>query len=282
MHADDVLPLSDPPAPDLPLGGRVAVVTGVGRRRGIGFAIASRLLGMGASVLVQHWAPHDEAQPWGSDPIEEVVAALRESAVAGARVEETSVDFAAAEGASHLIARGVAAFGHLDVLVCNHALSGDDGDLASMTAERLDHHWQVNTRSTLLATRDFAAQHDGRPGGRVIWMTSGQTQGPMPSEIAYATSKAALAGVTPSVAAWLAPQGILLNTVNPGPVNTGYLDLVGGDRPSDVVESLVARFPGGRFGEPDDPARLIAWLVSDEGRWMVGQVLSTEGGFRRG
>ncbi|MBG6185178.1 NAD(P)-dependent dehydrogenase (short-subunit alcohol dehydrogenase family) [Arthrobacter sp. CAN_A214] len=69
--------------------------------------------------------------------------------------------------------------------------------------------------------------------------------------------------------------------MNPGPVNTGYLDMGTADRPSEVLESVLAHFPTGRFGEPDDPARLIAWLISDEGRWMVGQVLDTEGGFRR-
>ena len=69
--------------------------------------------------------------------------------------------------------------------------------------------------------------------------------------------------------------------MNPGPVNTGYLDEGTSERPSEVLQELNAMFPGGRFGQPDDPARLIAWLVSDEGRWVVGQVLSTEGGFRR-
>jgi 3-oxoacyl-[acyl-carrier protein] reductase len=131
----------------------------------------------------------------------------------------------------------------------------------------------VNTRATLLLTKAFANQHDGRAGGRVIWMTSGQSLGPMSDNLAYAASKAALAGATWSVADDLINSGIVLNTVNPGPVNTGYLD--------DAPPGLVERFPQRRLGEPDDPARLIAWLVSDEGRWVVGQVLNSEGGFRR-
>ena len=107
----------------------------------------------------------------------------------------------------------------------------------------------------------------------MIWMTSGQESGPLTGNIAYAVSKAALAGATWSVADELIDSGIILNTVNPGPVNTGYLDGVASD--------FVKAFPQGRFGIPDDPARLIAWLVSDEGEWMVGQVLHSEGGFRR-
>jgi 3-oxoacyl-[acyl-carrier protein] reductase len=104
-------------------------------------------------------------------------------------------------------------------------------------------------------------------------MTSGQTLGPMSDNLAYAASKAALAGATWSVADDLLGKGILLNTINPGPVNTGYLD--------DAPPALLDRFPQHRFGEPDDPTRLIAWLTSDDGEWMAGQVLNTEGGFRR-
>ncbi|MCC2334910.1 SDR family oxidoreductase [Cellulomonas wangsupingiae] len=263
------------------LQGRTAVVTGVSRRRGIGFAVASRLARAGASLFVQHWAPHDADQPWGADDVDAVLGALEAELVPGARLASTSLDLAAPTAGEELVERGADALGHLDVLVCNHARSGGDGPLAEQTAASLDAHWAVNTRSTILATKAFAARHDGRPGGRVVWMTSGQALGPMPHEIAYAASKAALAGLTASVADDLVARGIVLNTVNPGPVNTGYLDVDTADRPPEVLDAVLAHFPGGRFGEPDDPARLIAWLVSDAGRWVVGQVLSTEGGFRR-
>lgn len=262
------------------LAGRVAVVTGVSRRNGIGFAIASRLAEMGASLFVAHWPPHDAEQPWGADDIGAVFAELRSRLEPAARLGDLSLDLAAPDAGEQLIASACADFGHLDVLICNHARSGGDGLLADQTADTLDAHWHVNTRSTLLATKAFAAQHDGREGGRVIWMTSGQQLGPMSDEIAYAASKAALAGVTASVAADLIGRGLVLNTVNPGPVNSGYLDPGVMFEPS-VLEQVRGRFPGGRIGEPDDPARLIAWLVSDEGRWVVGQVLNTEGGFRR-
>lgn len=272
-----VTPVPDAASPPLPLSGRVAVVTGVSRRRGIGFAVAARLASMGADLVVQHFAPHDATQPWGSDDLPEVLTELRERLAAGARLVDVSLDLEDADAPAALVDAGVRAFGHLDVLVCNHARSGGDGRLADVTAEMLDAHWRVNTRATLLATRAFAAQHDGRPGGRVVWMTSGQLLGPMSGQIAYATSKAALAGITASVAADLAERGILLNTVNPGPVNTGYLD----DTSDPGIAGVHAAFPGGSAGEPDDPARLIAWLASDDGRWVVGQTLSTEGGFRR-
>ncbi|WP_066303473.1 SDR family oxidoreductase [Arthrobacter luteolus] len=265
----------------LPLAGRTAVITGVSREQGIGYAIASRLAQMGASLFLAHYVPHDRDQPWGADSIDGVVRGVRAQLAGGARLADASVNLADAGAAEQLIDQAGSALGHLDILICNHARSGGDGPLRDLTAEKLDAHWAVNTRSTLLATRAFAAQHDGRAGGRVIWMTSGQVDGGvMEDEIAYATSKAALAGITPSVSAGLARRGILLNTVNPGPVNTGYLDPATADRSPEILEEVLSRFPAGRYGEPEDPARLIAWLVSDEGRWMVGQVLSSDGGFR--
>lgn len=264
----------------LPLHGRVAVITGVSRHRGIGHAIATRLAQMGTSLFLQHWSPHDREQPWGADDVSGVMQDLRKQLTHDAELDDISLDLADATAADRLIEAARARFGHLDILVCNQAVSGSDGALAEQTATMLDRHWAVNTRATLLATRAFAEQHDGREGGRVIWMTSGQGQGPMVDEIAYATSKAALAGVTPSVADGLIERGIILNTVNPGPVDTGYLTADTSDRP-DRLAGILNHFPQGRFGEPDDPARLIAWLVSDEGRWVVGQVLHTEGGFRR-
>lgn len=262
------------------LTGRTALVTGVSRRQGIGFAIASRLLRAGASVAIQHWAPHDAEQPWGGDDISDVVTDLADQASEGARVLDISADFAEDGAPADVVKHAASAFGHLDILVCNQAVSGHDGTLADIGIPDLELHWRVNARATLLMTQAYAAQHDGRQGGRVVWLTSGQQVGPMPDEIAYATSKAALAGVTASVAAGLIRRGIGLNTVNPGPVNTGYLNegvLLDADR----LAAIRDRFPLGRMGEPDDPARLIAWLVGDESLWVVGQVISTEGGFER-
>lgn len=263
------------------LSGRVAVVTGVSRRRGIGYAVACRLAGMGASVFIQHLQQHDRDQPWGQDDLDAVRDGIRGFLVADARCADIEADLGSPTGPRTVIEAATNAFGHVDILICNHARSGGDGDFAAVDAAMLDAHWQVNTRSTLLLTQLFAAQHDGRPGGRVVWMTSGQELGPMRGEVAYAASKAALAGLTQTVADELIEQGVLLNTVNPGPVNTGYLDTESSDRDEATIEKVSASFPLHRMGEPDDPARLIAWLSSDDGRWMAGQVLSTEGGFRR-
>jgi 3-oxoacyl-[acyl-carrier protein] reductase len=261
----------------VPLRGRVAVVTGVSRRIGIGYAIARRLAALGASVFLQHYAPHDADQPWGADPASagqvagEVAAALTDPS---ARVPYLQLDLADPDAPSRLINAARSALGHLDILVCNHARSGGDGPLGDLTAAMLDAHWAVNARSSILLAQAFAAQHDGRPGGRIIFMTSGQDLGPMTGEIAYATSKGALAAITPTLADQLADRAITVNTVNPGPVDTGYAT-------PEWHEQVRRHFPQGRWGTPDDPARLIAWLATDEAAWITGQVINSEGGFRR-
>jgi 3-oxoacyl-[acyl-carrier protein] reductase len=260
----------------LPLHGRVALVTGASRRAGIGYATARRLAALGASLFLHHYAPHDRDQPWGDDPggAEAVVAGVRSAlAAADASVHHMKLDLALPEAPAQLIGAAADAFGHLDILVCNHARSGD-GPLGALDAALLDAHWAVNTRSTILLTQAFAARHDGRPGGRVIFMTSGQDLGPMTGEVAYAASKGALASVTRTLADQLADHRITLNAVNPGPVDTGYA-------PPEVYQAVRRQFPQQRWGMPDDPARLIAWLVTDEAVWITGQVLNSEGGFRR-
>jgi len=165
-------------------------------------------------------------------------------------------------------ARVVAAAAPLDTLVVNHALS-ELGSLHELTAEQIDAHLQVNVRASLLLAKEFAAQCEGETGA-VVLVTSGAHLGPMSGEVAYGVSKGALAVATATLAAELAERGIRVNAVNPGPTATGWTD---GIEPT--------RMPFGRWGEPDDAARLVAWLCSDDGRWVTGQVISSEGGFRR-
>ena len=266
----------------LPLRGRVALVTGVSRRAGIGYAIARRLAGLGASLVIHHYAPHDRDQPWGADPggIEAVIGGVTE-ALAGpdAAVWHQETDLSDPDSPSRLVESAAATSRFLDILICNHARSGGDGPLGTLTAEMLDAHWAVNTRASILLAQAFAAQHeDSRPGGRIVFMTSGQDLGPMTGEVAYAASKGALATVTRTLADQIAERGITVNTVNPGPVDTGYAAFA--DQP-EAHEIVRRHFPSGRWGTPDDPARLIAWLVTDEAAWITGQVINTEGGFRR-
>jgi len=256
------------PGDPRPLDGRVAVVTGVGRRAGIGYAISRRLLESGAAVLTQAWTPYDVAS-WGADPgeVDAVSAALKKLG----RVKQVQANFAEANAAAELFAAAKDAFGHVDILVVNHTRSGD-GALADLTAEHLDDFLHENVRASLLLVKEFAAQHDGRVGGRVVLMTSGQHVSPMTKEIGYAVSKGALHQATLTLSEELIDRGITVNTINPGPTDTGW-----GIGDMDPRPSM----PQGRWGEPDDAARLIAWLCSDDAQWITGQVINSEGGFRR-
>ncbi|MEJ1087197.1 SDR family oxidoreductase [Microbacterium sp. Mu-80] len=285
-----------------PLSGRTALITGASRRKGIGYATARELARLGASVFIHHFRPHDEDQPWGADELDAVREGIRSALVPGAVFGDLHADLRDPAQIETLLDAAANLTGSLDILVCNQALSGGDGSIFDMTADALDAHWQTNARASMLLTAGFArrlrarlgqsdatsarpgdrlpsARPFAKPTGHVIWMTSGQLDGPMRGEVAYATSKAALAGITKTVAAELLDAGIVLNTVNPGPVNTGYLDADTTDRDLEWVPEFLASTPFGRFGRPDDPARLIGWLCSDAGSWVVGQVLTTDGGF---
>lgn len=263
---------NEPISRDLyPLAGRTVVVTGVSRRAGIGHAIAARAAAFGANLVCQHFSPHDAEQAWGADSIEDVMTSVRDHLHPGGRLVDIEADFTDPAAPTTVIATAIEEFGRIDGLVCNQAASGLDGTLDAISSEYLDRHWAVNARASMLLAQAFARQADG---GSIVFMTSGQGEGPMPDEVAYATSKAALAGITPTLAAGLADRRIRVNTVNPGPIPTGWMS-------RDLESALLERSPFGRLAEPDDPARLITWLLTDEASWITGQVISSEGGFRR-
>jgi 3-oxoacyl-[acyl-carrier protein] reductase len=241
-----------------------ALVTGVSRRAGIGFAIVRRLQERGASVFVQGWTAHDARQDWGAEA--DGLAGVAGELGAG----WVEADFAEADAPARVVAAARTAIGPLDVLVVNHARSGH-GRLGELTAEHLDAFLHENVRAPLLLVQEFAAQVEGDQG-RVVLLTSGAHLGPMAREIAYAVSKGALAIATRTLAEELADRRITVNCINPGPTDTGW-----GLAEIDPAPQM----PFGRWGEPDDAARLVEWLCSEDASWSTGQVLDSEGGFRR-
>jgi 3-oxoacyl-[acyl-carrier protein] reductase len=254
--------------------GRVAIVTGVSRRAGIGFAVTRDLLASGMKVLIQSWTAHDAEQPWGRDAVgmPGVMEALRQF---GGCLEHIDADFALPGTPAAIVEKAVQLFGHVDVMVANHATSSGTQTLRDVTVEELDLSWAVNARSSVLLTQAFAAQHDDRRGGgRVVLFTSGQHLAPMAQEIPYAISKGAIHQMTLTLADALIDRGITVNAVNPGPTDTGWAD-------PELFRQVRHAFPVGRWGSPDDVSRLVSWLVSDDSAWITGQVLNSEGGFRR-
>jgi len=256
-----------------PLAGRVAVVTGVSRARGLGATLARRLLDDGASVYASGFSAHDDEMPWGRD--EGGSSAVASTLDPGdGRFVFREADLSDPEVPGQLCADAVATFGGLDIVVANAARSSLQG-FREVTTEELDLCWKINARASVLLARGLSEHRVDRPSeGRLVLFTSGQHIGPMPDEIAYAVSKGAIHQMTASLADALADEGITVNCINPGPTDTGWAG-------PNAERVIAAMFPAGRWGRTEDVANLVAFLVGAQGGWMTGQVLNSEGGFRR-
>jgi len=254
-----------------PLKGRVALVTGASRSIGIGAAICRRLADDGADIAFTHFLSYD-TEMYGSpeDGPDQLKRALEDW---GARVFALDVDLSQPDIASGLFDRLTESLGAVDILVNNAAYSTHDA-WDTLTEASLDRHLAVNSRATAMLTVEFARRFGKDEGGRVVNFSSGQHLGPMPNELAYAASKGAIIAFSRSIAPDLARRGITINVVNPGPTDTGWMD-------DDLKAALLDMNPLGRIGQPEDAARLVAWLVSDEAGWITGQVIDSEGAFSR-
>jgi 3-oxoacyl-[acyl-carrier protein] reductase len=258
---------------DSPIGRRIALVTGASRRNGIGAAICRALAAAGNDVAFTHWQRYDRQFPWGAesgDP-QNLREDLRAS---GVRAEAFEVDLSLPETPARLFDLVTERLGPVAVLVNNAAYSTQAG-WEALDAATLDAHYAVNFRGMALLSVEFARRWRGGLGGRIVNLTSGQSLGPMPTELAYAATKGAVEAFTVSLAAGVAPLGITVNAVNPGPTDTGWID-------DDLRAALLPRFPFGRIGTPEDAARAVAFLASEEAEWITGQVIHSEGGFARG
>jgi 3-oxoacyl-[acyl-carrier protein] reductase len=256
----------------LDLRGKVAIVTGATRRIGIGAAIARALAEAGTGVFITSYRPYDAAGTGGAtgyeaEGPERLLAELR---TLGARGEGLELDLSQPDAAVALFDAVEQALGPAHILVNNAAYSQRDG-IDQLTAELLDRHYAVNVRGMALLCAEFAHRWRGQAGGRIINLTSGQGVGPMPGELAYVASKGAVEAFTVSLSAELAPRGITVNAVDPGATDTGWM-------PPDLKAVLTAQAPLGRVGHPDDAARLVRFLASDEAGWITGQILHSRGG----
>jgi 3-oxoacyl-[acyl-carrier protein] reductase len=253
--------------------GRVALVTGASRMRGIGVAVCRELARAGNDVAFTHWRAYDAEMPWGADTEspESFAAELR---ALGVRALPVAADLSDVTTPAALLDNVEQELGSVTVLVNNAAYSTSDG-LEGLTADVLDAHYHVNMRGTMLLSAEFARRFRAGRGGRIINLTSGQSRGPMPGELAYGATKGAIEAFTLSFSAVVAQRGITVNAVNPGPTETGWMD-------EELRAMLRTKFPAGRIGQPEDAARLIAFLASDAAEWITGQVIHSEGGFERG
>jgi 3-oxoacyl-[acyl-carrier protein] reductase len=244
---------------------RIALITGASHSRDIGTAICRKLASLGIDIFFTHWNSEDA---W----IEEFKQEMIDT---GVHCENIKIDLSDANAAFDILDTVQSKLGFPSILVNNAAHSTRDGYI-ELDAETLDKHYSVNMRSTFLLCVEFARRFEkaGLDTGRIINMTSGQELGPMPGELAYVATKGAISAFTKSLSIELAPLGITVNAVNPGPTDSTWMN-------DDIRTYLKSKFPMGRIGLPEDVARIIAFLASDESKWITGQVIHSEGGYTR-
>ncbi|MGI4975465.1 MAG: glucose 1-dehydrogenase [Janthinobacterium lividum] len=245
------------------LEGKVAVVTGASK--GIGAAIAKALAKEGAAVVVNY-----ASSQAGADAVVEAITA------AGGRAVAVQGDVSKAAEAQALVEAAVERFGRLDVLVNNSGVYAF-APIEDVTEEEYRRMFDVNVLGVLLATQ-AAARHLGK-GGSIVNISSAVVSVHPPTTVVYTATKGAVNAITGVLAKELAPRGIRVNVVSPGLVvteGTHAAGVIG----SEMEAGFVAQTPLGRAGQPDDIAAVVAFLASDDARWVTGEEITASGGLR--
>jgi len=246
------------------LKGKVAVVTGASK--GIGAAIAKGLSAAGAAVVVNYSSSKEGA--------DRVVADINAN---GGKAIAVKGDVAKAADMQRLFDETEKAFGTLDVLVNNAGVYTSSLPLEDITEDEFHREFNINVLGTILATKE-AVKHFGPNGGSVINISSIASAG-HPMAAIYSGTKGAVDAITRGLAAELGPRKIRVNAIAPGGVETEgthSAGIVG----SDFEKAMIAGTPLGRFGQPDDIARVAVFLASDDSAWLTGERLTASGGYR--
>jgi NAD(P)-dependent dehydrogenase (short-subunit alcohol dehydrogenase family) len=267
---------------------RVALVTGAGRRGGLGQAIARRLARDGISVML-----HDRgavagniAPAHGVGTVSDLAAMCEELRGQSATVDYVLGDLLDEATITSVVQTTVERFGQIDILVNNAGIGYLFGPLIEMTAEHLDAVLGVNLRAVILATRDAAAQmvRQGK-GGRIINIASQAGKSGFAFATAYTASKHGVVGFTRAAALELGPYGITVNAICPNHVTTGlgswqnsFMAQARGQSVEDYLAEMRRRIPLGRVGRPEDTAEAAAFLCSEAASYVTAESLNVSGG----
>jgi 3-oxoacyl-[acyl-carrier protein] reductase len=241
------------------LNGKGAIVTG--GSRGIGRAIVKRLAGDGARVVFSYLQDQDAADRM-----------VGEVAAAGGQAFAVRADQGSLDDLGRLFTVADERLDGLDVVVAN-AGSVDPTPIGDVTEELYDRYMAVNMRGPF-----FLLQHAGRAlrdGGRIICISTDNTRLHAPGIALYTGAKGALEHFTAVAALEFGGRGITVNAVSPGTVDT---DLLRSANPGETFEEVVAETALRRLGQPDDIARVVAFLAGPDSGWITGQVLRVDGG----
>lgn len=238
---------------------RVALVSGGGT--GIGQAICLRLARDGFAITVGYSRSADGAE----DTVQRIVAA-------GGQAFAHRADVSQEEDVVAFFAAVKSRYGRIDVVI-NNAGIGHMKPFGDIPMSHYDFTFGLNARGTFMMCREAARQIED--GGRVVNISTGATVANTAGMALYVGSKMAVEGFTKVLARELAPRGITVNAVSPGMTDTPMLE--GGDAPA-LRKYGAAAAAMGRLGQPEDVADAVAALVSNDGRWITGQVIHADGG----
>ncbi len=242
------------------LAEKIAVVTGASR--GIGREIAKTLAGKGATVIINYNGSAVKAA--------EVVTEIE---AAGGKAEAVQCNVSEFDKAAELMDYVVNKYGRVDILVNNAGITRDNL-LMKMDEEDFDAVIRTNLKGSFNCIRHISRQMLKQKGGRIINISSVSGVMGNAGQVNYSASKAGVIGMTKSVARELASRGITCNAVAPGFITTEMTDVL-----SDAVkESVSVQIPMRKFGETEDVANLVAFLASNEAKYITGQVICVDGG----
>lgn len=239
---------------------KATVITGADS--GIGRAVALAFAREGADVLISYLNEHDDAKE---------TARLVEEA--GRKAVLVPGDLADPAHCRAIIDKAVQEFGRIDVLVNNAAFQMSHESIEDIPDEEWDHTFKVNI-SAMFHTCKAAVKHM-KPGSSIINTTSINSDKPVPTLLAYATTKGAIANFTAGLAQLLAEKGIRANSVAPGPI---WTPLIPSTMPPDQVESFGSQVPMKRAGQPKEVAPAFVMLASDEASYISGARIAVTGG----